>query len=48
MGCNMRILEVFILGFMLMAIPVTVLGTPNDPAVIAMQEGGDMDEESMP
>jgi hypothetical protein len=44
----MRILEVIVLGFMLMSIPVSVLGTPNDPAAVAMQEAGDLDEFSMP
>ncbi len=47
-GYEMRILEVIVLGFMLMSIPVSVLGTPYDDAAVATQEGGDVDETSMP
>lgn len=44
----MRIIEIFIVGFMLVATPVSVLGQGNDPAIIAAQEGGDMDEATHP
>lgn len=44
----MRIIEIFIVGFMLVAIPVNVLGQGNDPVGIATQERGDMDEINHP
>jgi hypothetical protein len=44
----MRIIEIFIVGFMLVATPVSVLGQGNAPAMIAAQEGGDMDEINHP
>lgn len=42
----MRIIEILVVGFMLIAIPVTVLGQGNNPAYVAAQEGGDVDEVS--
>jgi hypothetical protein len=44
----MRIIEIFIVGFMLVATPVSVLGQGNDPAIIAAQEGADIDEINHP
>ena len=44
----MRIIEILIVGFMLIAIPVIVLGQGNNPAYAAAHEGGDVDEVSHP
>jgi hypothetical protein len=43
----MRIIEIFVVCFMLIAIPVSVLGQGNEPTYAGAQEGGD-DDESHP
>ncbi|GEM_PF-3811561 len=44
----MRIVEILVLGIMLIAIPITVMGNDIDAASLATQEGGDLDEQTHP
>lgn len=44
----MKKIEILVVGIMLFAIPITVMGIPDNPENIARQEGGDNDEQTHP
>jgi len=48
MGSTMSLIEIFTVGFMVLALPASLLVSTSSPAEIAAQEGGDYDEEYHP